>query len=49
MKRSKTTTNISIQIGKRGAANNGLVEERYLKFLAAFTFNDKWFKKRKID
>lgn len=49
MKRSKTTTNISIQLGKRGAVNNGLVEERYLKFVAAFTFNDKWFKKRKID
>lgn len=49
MKRSKTTTNISIQLGKRGAVNNGLVEERYLKFVAAFTFNDNWFKKRKID
>ena len=49
MKRSKTSTNISIQLGKRGSVNNGLVEERYLRFVAAFTFNDKWFKKRKID
>ena len=49
MKRSKTTTNIGVQLGKRGTIDSGLVEEKYIKFHVAFTFNDKWFTKRKID
>ena len=28
---------------------DGLIEENYIKLHVAFTFNDKWFKKRKID
>ena len=49
MKRSKTTANIGVQLGKRGTIEKGLVEEKYIKFHLAFTFNDKWFTKRKID
>jgi len=49
MRRSKTTTNLGIQLGKRGTKENGLVEEKYIMFHVAFTFNDKWFTKRKID
>ena len=49
MKRSNTTANIGIQIGKMGTTNDGLIEENYIKFHLAFTFNDKWFKQRKID
>ena len=49
MRRSNTTANIGIQIGKSGTTDRGLVEENYIKFHLALTFNDKWFKKRKID
>jgi hypothetical protein len=49
MKRSKSTANIGVQLGKRGTIESGLVEEKYIKFHIAFTFNDKWFTKRKID
>ena len=49
MRRTNTTANLGIQIGKTGTTNGGLIEENYIKLHVAFTFNDKWFKKRKID
>ena len=49
LKRSNTIANIGVQLGKRGTVENNLVEEKYIKFHLAFTFNDKWFTKRKID
>ena len=49
MRRSNTIVNLGIHIGKRGTTNGGLIEENYIKLHVAFTFNDKWFKKRKID
>ena len=49
MRRSNTIANLGIQIGKTGTTNGGLIEENYIKLNVAFTFNDKWFKKRKID
>jgi len=49
IKRSKTTANLGIQFGKRGTRDGGLIEEKYIKLHVAFTFNDKWFSKRKID
>ena len=49
MRRSNTIANIGIQIGKMGTTNNNLIEENYIKLNLAFTFNDKWFKQRKID
>lgn len=49
MRRSNTTANVGIQIGKMGTTNNDLIEEKYIKLNLAFTFNDKWFKQRKID
>ncbi len=49
MRRSNTIANLGIHIGKRGTTNGGLIEENYIKLHVAFTFNDKWFKKRKID
>lgn len=49
MKRSKTIANIGVQVGRSGTTSEGLIEENYIKFHLAFTFNDKWFKRRKID
>lgn len=49
MRRSNTITNLGIKIGKTGTTKDGLIEENYIKLSVAFTFNDKWFKQRKID
>ena len=49
MRRSNTTANIGIKLGKTGTTKDGLIEENYIKLNLAFTFNDKWFKQRKID
>lgn len=49
MRRTKTTANIGVQMGRRGTKENNLVKEEYIKLLATFTFNDKWFTKRKIE
>ena len=49
MKKSKTTTNLGFEIGKRGAEEKGSVEDRFIRFHVAFTFNDNWFTQRKIN
>ena len=49
MRRSNTVANLGVQVGKTGTTSGGLIEESYIKLHLAFTFNDKWFKKRKID
>ena len=49
IKRSKTTANIGLELGRRGAQDAGLVEESFIRFHLAFTFNDNWFSQRKID
>jgi hypothetical protein len=49
IKRSKTTANLGLEVGRRGTQDAGLVEESFIKFHLAFTFNDNWFSQRKID
>ena len=41
--------NFGIQFGKRGSSDGSLVDEKYVNFIFSMTFNDKWFKKRKIE
>jgi len=41
--------NASIDVGKRGTTNNGLLSEGYTRFSIGFTFNDKWFIPRKYE
>jgi len=41
--------NFGIQFGKRGSSDSSLVDEKYINFIFSMTFNDKWFKKRKIE
>jgi hypothetical protein len=43
------TVNISAHFGKMGTVNNKLIEEKYIKLVVGFTFNDKWFNKTKFD
>ena len=38
-----STVNIGIMAGRRGSLENGLIQEEYLSFFLAVTFNDKWF------
>ncbi len=41
--------NIGFEMGRRGMIYGGLVQENYYKINVGFTFNDKWFIKRKFD
>jgi hypothetical protein len=41
--------NAALDIGKRGTTKNDLLSEGYTRFSIGFTFNDKWFVKRKYD
>lgn len=41
--------NASLEIGKRGTVDNGLLQENYSRFSVGLTLNDKWFLKRRYD
>jgi len=49
MKKSKATANIGVELGKCGTQDGLLMEESFVKFHLAFTFNDNWFAQRKIN
>ena len=49
-KRQLSNINLGFDIGKRGEINNnGLIKENYYNFRLSLSFNDKWFRKRKLD
>ncbi|MTI33435.1 hypothetical protein [Xanthovirga aplysinae] len=41
--------NFAVQVGQRGSLDKGQVRENYAKIFLGFTFNDKWFIRRKLD
>ena len=41
--------NLGLEFGKKGTTNAGLIEENYSNISFAFSFNDKWFQRRKYD
>lgn len=41
--------NIGFEYGKRGTIYNGLLRETYANITVGLSFNDKWFRKSKID
>jgi len=41
--------NLSFDAGQKGSTKNGLVSQNYLKMTMGFTFNSKWFQKRRYD
>lgn len=45
MYRQFSMVNISAQFGQMGSVNNGLMQEKYIRVILGFTFNDKWFNK----
>ena len=44
-----TIVNLSAEYGTAGTLQNNLVQEKFIRFVAGFTFNDKWFVKPKYD
>lgn len=49
MKRSKTSYNLSVQLGQRGTLENNLIKENYIIFGVSFNIADTWFVKSKYD
>lgn len=41
--------NLGLEIGQRGSTKGGLVQQDYINISVGFSFNDKWFQKRKYD
>ena len=44
-----TMVNISTEYGINGTTSNGLIKEKYIRFVLGLTFNDRWFIKTKYD
>ncbi|MGB3586504.1 MAG: hypothetical protein WBA23_08195 [Tunicatimonas sp.] len=44
-----SSTNISLEAGRRGTTDGGLIREDYFKISAGITFNDRWFIRRKFN
>lgn len=49
MKHSKTSFNVSLELGQRGSLDNGLVKENYAIIGLNFNLAEMWFVKRKFD
>ena len=49
MRKTATTIQTSIEVGRRGTISDNLIELNYLKCSIAFTINDRWFIKSKFD
>lgn len=48
-RRTTSQVHASVDIGRAGTTANGLIQETYVRFTFGFTFNDKWFIKRKYE
>ena len=44
-----SNVNFGFELGKRGTTNANLVQENYANFSVSFSFNDRWFVKRKFE
>ena len=49
LKRSKTSLNLSFQLGQRGTTDYGLVKEKYFNIFLDITLYEMWFMKRKFE
>lgn len=47
--RSISNVNVTLEYGQRGTTANGLINERYFNVSIGFSFNDRWFVRRKYD
>ena len=44
-----STVNFAVTVGQKGTTANELIQEQFVKVTLGFTFNDKWFTKRKFE
>lgn len=49
IKRVNSRINLSLEAGRRGNLNNGLIRENFVNAVFGITLNDRWFIKRKFD
>jgi len=49
LRKTKSTINLSAEIGERGTTNRNLIKEQFLRFQIGLSFSDIWFVKRKYD
>lgn len=49
LKRSRSSINLSVELGKRSADGNSNFKQSYGKLKASFTLHEFWFRKRQID
>ncbi|PLX06787.1 MAG: hypothetical protein C0596_13870 [Marinilabiliales bacterium] len=49
MKRSRTSFNLSMELGQRGSLENNLIKENYAIIGISFNLAETWFVKRRID
>jgi hypothetical protein len=47
IKKSKSTVNLSVSMGKRGTIQNGLISERFIRFTVGVNVFENWFFKSK--
>lgn len=47
--RDSSNINIGLEYGKKGTKNQGLIQENYFNLSVGFSFNDKWFQKRRYE
>ncbi|QYS91637.1 hypothetical protein JJC04_02330 [Flavobacterium covae] len=44
-----SNVNIGFEYGQKGTTTSNLIKENYMNFSIGFSFNDRWFVKRKYD
>jgi len=49
LRKTFSTLNLGIEVGRRGKDESGLTQEDFLNFQLGVTINDKWFIQRKYD
>lgn len=49
LRKTKTSFNLSVELGQRGTTTNNLIKEKYANICLNLTLHDFWFFKRKIE
>ncbi|EMQ95560.1 putative outer membrane protein [Xanthomarina gelatinilytica] len=44
-----SNANIGVEFGKRGTTSENLIQENFINFQLSFSFNDRWFQKRRFN
>jgi len=49
MKKSRSTLNIAVELGRQGTTENGLIQENYMRFTIGSALQERWFMKRRFN